>query len=173
MFSVGSSCSIRAMMHPYAFSRSDRVALIGLKDEYLNGTNGEVLSYNPESERYGVMVGNRNLAVKAANLIANLNVAKPSTRICKFGEDCWRPRCHFKHKDEKTRAYKWACRWQSLSCCPKFDAGDACADVPPDFSCGAATDTSVVSLASLKSGIAEHGIRLSSSEQLLHALQVG
>ena len=37
-------------------------------------------------------------------------------RLCRFGQGCWRPGCHFWH-DVESRARHWAAEWKTAACC--------------------------------------------------------
>jgi hypothetical protein len=42
--------------------------------------------------------------------------AKGTLKLCRFGQHCWRPNCHFGHEDECSRASRWAKEWRGQVC---------------------------------------------------------
>ena len=119
--------------------RLAHVAIYGLKGDLsgkLNGTTGIVRNLDSGSGRWEVdteTLGFKKL--KPCNLLfltsAKLQTTSPATsaeppppqplgtidhlrtaKLCRFGDRCWRPNCHFKHAHENKRSAKWMSFWK-------------------------------------------------------------
>ena len=117
-------------MSSSSLRKGSRVAIFGLQGESsaaLNGALGNVHAFDGQSCRWQVDIDCHGFKkVKDANLVAlRENVRKPpvgsvmqkpmtiqrKTKLCRFGEACWRPNCHFAHEDERQRCTKLASLW--------------------------------------------------------------
>ena len=103
--------------------KGSAVVLVGLQETKLNGVQGIVVKHCSDSKRWAVQIGERCIAVKAQNLVVAKELQR--SKMCRYGERCWRPDCHFSHPCEESRANKWANHWQSVC---KASASDSEAD---------------------------------------------
>ena len=96
-----------------------RVELRALQSKpHLNGQRGRIVSYEAEKQRWGVKVDSveQTMSLKTVNLCA-LGSGKSGSgtkRLCRYGEKCYRPDCHFHHVDATGRCKHFADAWQDL-----------------------------------------------------------
>ena len=156
--------------------KGSRVAIFGLQGESsaaLNGALGNVHAFDDQSCRWQVDIDCHGFKkVKEANLVAlRENVRKPpvgsvmqkpmtiqrKTKLCRFGEACWRPNCHFAHEDERQRCTKLASLWDP-------DVLDDCQPPPASKQ----LDNDIVKL---KTDISRHEAQINSSLRDLEELK--
>ena len=106
-----------------------RVVLRGLQGplaDKLNGSEGVLRNLDKQSGRWVVNIdGIGHKKIKSENVIPlktsgadtsgtqfhHLSPRSHVRRMCRFGNSCWRPNCHFCHADEEGRRQRWACFW--------------------------------------------------------------
>ena len=101
----------------------------------LNGAMGLLTKFDTQTKRWGVDLedGSGAKSLKENNLMAvsdddvfvrSAKLPRPRRRtLCRYGQKCWRPECHFVHTNEHSRAAHWRQHWQSL--CSSADASES------------------------------------------------
>jgi len=103
-----------------------RVALHSLSTATdLNGIVGKLGRFCSKSRRWAVDLSSKGCRkVKSENLLplhngndADITPKKScKVKLCRFGNACWRPGCHFSHPDEEGRRVHWVSVWSTDSC---------------------------------------------------------
>ena len=94
----------------------------------LNGQFGSLISFDHKKERWGVKLDgmHETLALKQTNVCAtrSRDTCAWRRKLCRYGNCCYRPGCHYRHADESERVRvlteHWSAAMKSLS-----DSGDA------------------------------------------------
>ena len=82
-----------------------------------------IQNWSEAKNRWAVQLNDRCVAVKEDNcVLADVTEVCKHRRMCRYGDRCWRPNCHFAHRCERSRAERWAKAWELLvgSRCPEF-----------------------------------------------------
>ena len=89
-----------------------RIEVVGLKTRTeLNNHKGILGAFDRQAERWQVDVrGVGFMKIKEENLRL-VSDAKSSRKLCRYGQTCWRPCCHFVHDNEYDRAQSFADLW--------------------------------------------------------------
>ena len=103
-----------------------RVALHSLSTATdLNGIVGTLGRFCSKTRRWAVDLSSKGCRkVKSENLLplhngndADITPKKScKVKLCRFGNACWRPGCHFSHPDEEGRRLHWVSVWSTDSC---------------------------------------------------------
>ena len=153
---------------------------------HLNGAQGKLHGFDADSGRWQVetkgsgykKIKPENLALQPLSDSHSSACSSPRTLdrrcrkscMCRYGNMCWRPNCHFAHQDNAKRCEQWASFWsqEGVGVQQKHDSGMS---VDSSSQAKVISSPPATDLAKLMSDVSELDKKLSASIQELSDLR--